>query len=97
MKHKLTIDMLQGEYPSPKELFRGEVIDGPEGLHLNRTGKMLKYVVRKGDVDDWAVYAESCWEEMSFDEVSRVGNKVSPEYCKNIIEADEEVWKKYRY
>lgn len=95
MKHKLTMEMLENAEPN-SILFKGEIEDSPDGFHINRTGKMLKYVVCRGGVADWTIYAEDCYRDMSYEEVKRVGHKIMIENAKKVIEAEEEVWNRWR-
>lgn len=93
-KFKLTIEMLENAEPSTV-LFKGEIIDSPEGFHINRTGKMLKYVVVRRGIPDWCIYAEDCYKDMSFEEIKTNGNKIFEDTARVVIDADEEVWKRY--
>ncbi|NCD07327.1 MAG: hypothetical protein EOL97_14535 [Spirochaetia bacterium] len=95
MKHKLTMEMLENAEPN-SVLFQGEIEDSPNGFYINGTKKMLKYVVCRGGVPDWCIYAEDCYRDMSFEEVKRVGHKVLKETAKVVIEADKEVFGWYR-
>lgn len=93
---KIKIELKDLEDRGNRELYRGETVDSSEGFNINNTGKNIKYVVMKGYIDDWCVYAESCWEDMSFEKVISNGDKILPDTARNIIEADDEVWKRYR-
>lgn len=93
MKHKITMDMLQGI--GDRELFRGEIEDSPEGLHINRTGKVLKYLVIKRYTEDWCVYVEDCFRPMTYEEIRTNGDKIMASTAYAIIDADEEVWERY--
>lgn len=57
--------------------------------------KLLKFVVCKGYINDWTVYLESMNENMTYDEVRKYGNKVSPQIASKLIDCSE-VIKKYR-
>jgi len=93
-KYKLTMkqlnEMMQGE------ICRGEMIDNPDGFHINGTGKLLKWVAMRGSINDWCIYTESCWEDMDYETVITNGNKISPEMAKKVIDGSEEVWQRYR-
>lgn len=58
--------------------------------------KPLKFVVKKGFVDDWCIYVESMEETQNYDMVEKFGNKISPQTAKILVDCDEEVLKRYR-
>lgn len=75
---------------------RGELADSPIGINLMGTGKMLKYVAKKGYAGDWAVYAYHSYVDYKYAESN--GDKVQDEI--NIFHAvpcDEKVMKLYRH
>ena len=92
-KHKLTIEMLENS--SPGILFKGEIEDSPEGFHINRTGKILKYVVVRRGIPDWCIYAEDCYRDMSFEEIRTNGHKILADTARAVIDASDEVWERY--
>ena len=89
MKSFLKID-------SGKVFDRGEIIDCPEGLHMARTGRMLKWVAVKGYADDWCVYTH--FADNDWDFIRRSGDKVTgKENIQKVVPCDEDVFSCYRY
>lgn len=82
--------------PAGRVIFRGEAEDSPLGLHLNRTGKMIKWMAIKGYVNDWTIYTEDCYRDMDWSEIMTNGHKILPSTAKQIINAPEEVWDMWR-
>ena len=73
----------------------GEVIDSPEGINMTNSGKMLKWVARRGMIADWAIYVG--WSTSSFEEIERSGDKVfGVNNIKKLVNCDEEMLKHYR-
>lgn len=93
-KFKITLEMLENAEPS-SVLFKGEIIDSPEGFHINRTGKILKYVVVRRGIPDWCIYVEDCYRDMGFDEIKTNGDKIFKETARVVIDADKDVWDRY--
>lgn len=77
----------------------GEAQNTISGIHLTfeHYGRMLKWVAKKGAVNDFAVYAK--WSDTStFDDVTNVGEKVTCLHTvKRLINCDDEVLKHYRF
>ena len=83
------------EIPAGNVFAKGEIIDSPDGLHMNRTGKMLKWVAVKGYANDWAIYAHSAYNDYGF--VARSGDKITMENnIRKVVPCDDGVFKKYR-
>ena len=75
---------------------KGEIIDSPDGLHMSRSNKMLKWVAIKGYADDWCVYAH--FADMGFSFVASQGDKVCDrENVQRVVPCDDEVFNRYRY
>jgi hypothetical protein len=84
------------EIPDGLVFDKGIMVDSPEGLHMARTGRMLKWVAVKGYDNDWCVYthfAENDWEfiESNGDKVGGTDNILK------VVPCDEDVLKRYRY
>jgi len=94
MKHYITLEDLDNNHG--KVIAQGNVEDSPEGIHINGTGKTIKYIVKVGAIGDWCIYAEDCYRYMSFEEVIREGNKIMESTAHNLVEASEEVWDRWR-
>ena len=82
---------------APGKVFaRGEIIDSPEGLHMERTGRMLKWVAVKGYVNDWCVYTH--FAKNNWDFIKKSGNKVTgKENIQKVVPCEEDVFDCYRY
>ena len=92
---KLSKEMLQGE--GSKVLFRGTTTDKILNFYgWGDSDKQLKFVVKKGYVDDWCVYVESMIDEQDYEAVESVGNKLSPETARLLVDCDDEVIGRYR-
>lgn len=78
---------------------QGEIIDSPEGINLANTGKTIKWVACRGWIEDWAIYADNPYTpQSSFEEVARMGDKVSLEvHIKKLVPCDDEAFAMYRY
>jgi len=74
----------------------GEIENSPEGIYMTNSGGTLRWVAKKGRVNDWCVYCH--WSHYSFEYVEQSGDKVmTKEYIQRCIPCSEEVFKLYRY
>lgn len=74
----------------------GISIDSPIGLHLAGTCKALRWVAKKGDADDWCVYAHFIQHDEMW--VLAHGDKVcTKRNIDNILKVTDEIWAKYRF
>lgn len=95
---KLTIEKLKEM--SPGRFAQGTIQNGPgeDQIYMTNTGigRELKFVARRGQIHDWAVYVG--WsDEMSFARVETNGQKVYiAEYIKRMVDCDESAMKMYR-
>jgi len=91
----LTLKELKEMDPSTIFL-SGISIDGPEGINMDRSGKMLRWVAIRGGIHDWAIYCGlTSWSEGL---VASNGNKVhDEETIKKLVPCDEEAFEMYRY
>lgn len=82
--------------PDKAVIATGVTIDGPEGLHLANTNKQLRWVAKKGNADDWCVYAHLI--EYPVEWVAARGDKVCDKRnIDNILKITDEIWSKYRF
>lgn len=95
LKYDLTLEMLNRGKPF-EILCKGEIEDSVSGFHLNRTGKIIKWVAIRGFVNDWCIYTESCYKNMTYQEICTNGDKILSSTAKKVINADKEVWGRYR-
>ncbi len=92
---KITKDMLkkQGSRLLATGLTTDKVINHYKWGNDN---KPLKFVVKKGFIDDWCIYVESMEEYQSYEEIEKFGNKINPQTAKLLVDCDDEVLKRYR-
>lgn len=83
--------------PDGEIIETGEIVDGEGGLNLSRSGRVLRWVAKKGFADDWCVYAHFS-DEHSIASVTMHGDKVCDKRnIDNILKVTDEVWAKYRF
>lgn len=90
------IDMEYFNSVKPGQVFlRGIAIDAPGGVNMTNSGKFLRFVVKKGDVNDWCVYVH--WANAPWIFIVKSGDKVNDmDNVKNVVHCDDEVLKLYR-
>lgn len=79
------------------DVFRtGTLPDSPEGLNMTNSGRMLKWIAKKGYANDWAIYCH--WADSSDVYVRQHGQKVASESnILNAVPCVKEVLNRYRY
>jgi hypothetical protein len=82
----------------PGKIFAtGLTIDNYTGINMSDTDRVLRWVAKRGDVDDWAIYINFA-EDNTVLNVERYGDKVKlPDHIKRIIPCDDEAFARYRY
>jgi len=61
-----------------------------------QNGLLLKMVAVRGNIHDWSIYVGR--EEQSYEEIERVGDKITGTYLiKRLVPCNEEALKMYRY
>lgn len=94
--HKITLTLEDIENNPPETvLYKEKTIDSCRGVNINNTGEMLKLVIKTGHNKDWTAYF-GYDENMSYEGVENVGDKVFYMLLENILIADQEVWNRYR-
>ena len=91
----LTIEEFS-KYPNT-EIFRtGIISDSSTGCNYDNSGKLIKFVAKKGQIEDWAIYVGPV--EWSYDDIRDWGNKLKFEdsilSCLNV---SSNVLEKYRF
>jgi len=84
---------------NPGRFAQGVLIDLPEGTNLANTGRKVKWVAVRGNVPDWAVYAQNPhYGEMawSFNRIEHYGDKVFASNAKKLVSCDDEALAAYR-
>ena len=86
--------------PDNEVFASGTILNHPEGLYMTSSdiGKRLKWLAKKGSVNDFAVYCY--WDgEMSDEDILSYGQKV-PGSCvvvlKRLLNLEDAVWERYR-
>ena len=91
----ITIEMLNNSVDD-QILAKGECFDNPEGLNMTTSNKMLRWVAKRGMINDWAVYTQ--WAYQDWDFILSQGDKVQDKKnLQNILSFSEEVYKQYRH
>jgi len=91
----LTIKQLKEMKPGI--FLKGEVIDSPNGINMENSGRQLKWVAVRGGIHDWAIYCYLA-DGYSYEYVRDYGSKViSEENIKRVVPCDNESFKMYRY
>jgi hypothetical protein len=74
----------------------GVLPNSPDGIFMTRDGGNLRWVAKKGVINDWSIYCY--WEDKSINWITINGDKLySEQYIKKCINCSEEVLKLYRY
>lgn len=84
----------------PNTIFaQGETTDDSRGINLATTGITIKWVAVRGDIPDWAIYADNPYTpQADYEGVERMGDKIHAEnHIKKLVPCDEEAFKMYRY
>ena len=94
---KLTLEQLKEM--SEGIFAQGEVVDGPGGCNVARTGKMIKWVAVRGNIHDWAIYTDNPYSpQYSFEAVRNIGDKISSEEnIRKLVPCTDEAFEMYRY
>lgn len=85
-----------------KALPKGEIFatgvlpNSPEGLFMTNGGGELRWVAKKGDIDDWAVYCY--WSYWTESQIAANGDKVTQkDHIQRCVPCTDEVLKLYRH
>lgn len=90
----LSLKQLQ-DMPPHTVFATGEVVDGPEGINMTNSGRMLKWVAKRGQIHDWAIYIH--WAESSVEYIETQGDKIyNKENVKKLVPCDNEALEMYR-
>jgi len=77
---------------------QGEVIDGPGGANIANTGKIIKWVAVRGQIHDWAIYADNPYcPQIDYKGVAAMGDKIHDrEIIKKLVPCDKGALEMYR-
>lgn len=96
LRIELTIEHLKDKDNIQKVLAIGYTNDDAQGLNMTRSGKLLLWVLKVGEIGDWCVYCH--WADRGVDYVLESGDKViSKANIDNILHITDEVWARYRF
>ena len=85
------------ELPFDKPFSSGVAKDDPTGLNMTNSGNELRWIAKKGRINDWAIYCYWNQPEISDDYILKSGQKVYDlNNVKNVIDCDDEMLKRYR-
>lgn len=91
----LSLKQLQ-DMPPHTVFATGETVNSPEGINMSNDGRTLRWVAKRGQIHDWAIYIGiSSWSE---ELVKTNGDKVTGEHnIKKLVPCDDEAFGMYRY
>lgn len=74
----------------------GTTTDDSDGVNLANTGQKIRWVACRGDIHDWAIYAQDeSWDEQR---VKEMGDKItSKNNIKKLVPCSDEAFAMYRY
>ncbi len=91
----LTLQQLK-DMPDHTVFGVGTAWDSPSGINMTNSGKELKWVAKRGQIHDWAIYIG--WATQSTEDIKAHGDKVtSKENIKKLVPCDDEALEMYRY
>lgn len=91
----LSVEALKA-MPKGTVFARGEMEDSPYGLNMTGSGKMLRWIAKRGDIHDWAIYTH--WAINPWEYIAERGDKVrDPHNIKRLIPCDDDAFDMYRW
>ena len=95
MKVEITEEMLKER--GSRELGRGVVTDKEICFYgWGDKDRELKFVVMKGEINDWALYVETMDGLQTWESVKRLGNKLWKDSVRQLVECSDVVLGRYR-
>jgi len=95
---ELTIEKLKAM--EPYTVFaKGITMDDERGVNICNTGKMIKWVAKRGQIHDWAIYTDNPHDpQRDFQSVVDCGDKIiGKENIKKLVPCSKEAFDMYRY
>jgi len=90
----LTIERLLEMAPH-ETIASGEIIDNPEGINMTNSGKLLKWIAKRGGIHDWAIYCHWAYHDWLF--IEDQGDKVTSDTnILKLVPATDEALAMYR-
>ena len=91
----LTLDEFKA-LPFDEVFATGVLPNSPNGIFMTRDGGQLRWVAKKGRINDWAVYSH--WACKSEQFVKESGDKImTKQYIQNCVPCADEVMQLYRF
>lgn len=91
----LTLKQLK-DMPDHTVFAHGTTTDDGAGINMANTGDQLRWVAKRGQIHDWAIYIHFAIYDEEYIESS--GDKVtSKENIKKLVPCDDEALAMYRY
>ena len=74
----------------------GTMFDIKDGLHITGSGRELRWIAKRGQINDWTIYCH--FSNMGMGEISRIGDKITMEHhIKMLVPCSDEAFLMYRY
>ena len=74
----------------------GITIDNFTGINITNSNRLIRYVVKIGQANDWAIYTG--WENWSELKIAFEGDKIrSKENIRKLIKCSDKIFERYRY
>jgi len=91
----LSIQQLK-DMPDHTIFAHGETVNSPEGINMSNDGRSLRWVAKRGQIHDWAIYIGiKSWDDKM---IASNGDKVTgKENIKKLVPCDDEAFGMYRY
>ncbi len=91
----LTLKQLK-DMPDHTVFAHGVTTDDAAGINMANTGQQLRWVAKRGQIHDWAIYIHFAYNDEKF--VREQGDKVTSEAnIKKLVPCDDEAFAMYRY
>ncbi len=91
----LTIEQLKA-MPRGTIFATGITLDQEGCTFITGSGKELRWVAVRGDIDDWCIYCHS--REESLEWIRRNGDKIKmKQHIRMLVPCTDEAFKQYRY
>lgn len=91
----LTLQQLK-DMPDHTVFAHGTTTDDAAGINMANTGNQLRWVAKRGQIHDWAIYIHFAIYDEEY--IKSSGDKVtSKENIKKLVPCDAEAFAMYRY
>ena len=75
---------------------KGELQDNAQGINMTGSGKTLRWIAVRGQIEDWAIYCG--WHDWDWEYIRSNGDKVhSVLNIRNCVNVDDEAMEMYRF